>query len=203
MNTFSFFIRGFIIGFSIAAPVGPIGILCIRRTLANGRLTGFLSGLGAASADTMYGAVAAFGLTFITSALVEQAGWLHIIGGLFFLYLGAKTFFAKPSEQAAQTNRSGLLGAYLSTFLLTLANPMTIILFIAIFAGAGLGDANSNTVAGVMVAGVFAGSACWWLGLSLGVGLIRERFASNWMQWVNRISGVIIAAFGLIALFSK
>jgi threonine/homoserine/homoserine lactone efflux protein len=201
MNYTTLFLRGFIIGLSIAAPVGPIGVLCIRRTLAEGRLNGFLSGLGAATADMLYGAVAAFGLTFITDLLVGQADWLRLIGGIFLLYLGIRTFLAKPAERAAQTSRTGLFGSYLSTFFLTITNPMTILSFIAIFAGLRLGDTNGDyTSAAFMVLGVFLGSAAWWLGLSFGVGLLRERFTPAWMAWVNRFSGLIIITFGLLAL---
>ena len=130
----SLLFRGFIIGISIAAPVGPIGVLCIRRTLADGRLAGFLSGLGAATADMIYGAIVAFGITVIMDLLIGQAQWLKFIGGIFLLYLGMRTFLSKPAEQAAQTNSNGLLGAYLSTLFLTITNPMTILSFIAIFA---------------------------------------------------------------------
>jgi len=200
------FLRAFFIGLSIAAPVGPIGVLCIRRTLSEGRLNGFLSGLGAATADMLYGAVAAFGLTFITDVLVGQAGWLRLIGGLFLLYLGIRTFRARPAESAgapAGSNRMDRVGVYLSTFLLTVTNPMTILSFIAIFAGLRLGDAAGDyTSAALTVLGVFLGSAAWWLGLSFGVGLLREKFKPNWMIWVNRSSGLIIAGFGLVALFA-
>jgi threonine/homoserine/homoserine lactone efflux protein len=197
-------LRGFLIGLSIAAPVGPIGVLCIRRTLAEGRLNGFLSGLGAATADMIYGAVAAFGLTFITELLVDQANWFRIIGGIFLLYLGLRTFLAKPADQAAQVSQNGLLGAYLSTFFLTLTNPMTILSFIAIFAGLRLGETNGNYIsAAFMVLGVFLGSAAWWLGLSLGIGLLREKFTPTWMVWVNRLAGAIIIGFGVFAFLMK
>lgn len=194
----STFIRAFIIGISIAAPVGPIGVLCIRRTLANGKLAGFLSGMGAASADMVYGAIAAFGLTAITSLLVEHAIWLRIIGGGFLLYLGIKTFLEKPAGHAAQAEKSGKFGMFLSTFLLTITNPMTILAFAAIFAGTTLGEKVNSPL--VMVAGVFAGSAAWWLALSLGVGTMRGRLTNIHMTWINRISGGIIIAFGVIAL---
>jgi threonine/homoserine/homoserine lactone efflux protein len=203
MNYLPLFLRGFIIGLSIAAPVGPIGVLCIRRTLAEGRLNGFLSGLGAATADMFYGAVAAFGLTFITDLLVGQANWLRLIGGMFLLYLGYKTLLAKPAERAAQASRTGLFGAYLSTFFLTITNPMTILSFVAIFAALRLGDSSGDYAsAAFMVLGVFLGSAAWWLGLSFGVGLLREKFRPDWMVWVNRISGLIIITFGFLALFA-
>lgn len=194
------FLRAFIIGISIAAPVGPIGVLCIRRTLANGKLAGFLSGLGAATADMFYGAIAAFGISAITNTLVDNAFWLKLIGGIFLIYLGVKTFLEKPAEQAAQAKQDGLASMYFSTFFLTITNPMTILSFAAIFAGTMIGKETGSPL--VMVAGVFAGSATWWLTLSLGIGMFRERLTSNHMTWINRISGVIITAFGIFALFS-
>ncbi len=198
-----FLLRGLVIGFSIAAPVGPIGVLCIRRTLAEGRAAGLISGLGAATADAIYGCVAGFGLTFISNILVSQQVWLRLIGGLFLLYLGLRTFLAKPAEQVATTERKSLTGAYLSTFFLTLTNPMTILSFAAIFAGLGLAGASGDYISAVLlVSGVFLGSALWWLTLSGGVGLLRARFKRDWLQWVNRISGIIIASFGLIAVLS-
>jgi threonine/homoserine/homoserine lactone efflux protein len=196
------FFRGLIIGFSIAAPVGPIGILCIRRTLAEGRLAGFLSGMGAASADMFYGAVAAFGLTAVQDLLISQSNWLRIVGGVFLLYLGVKTFISKPSNEAVKSKRRGLFGAYLTTFFLTIANPITILSFLAIFAGLRLGETNGNYLsASMMVLGVFLGSATWWLTLSTGVSLLREKFTPALLTWVNRLAGVIILIFGLAALF--
>lgn len=192
------FLRGFLIGISIAAPVGPIGVLCIRRTLAEGKLKGFLSGLGAASADMLYGAIAAFGLTVVTDLLVENKFWLRLLGGCFLLYLGVKTFLEKPAAHAAQSDQSGYFGAYISTFFLTITNPMTIFSFAAIFAGTMFIGNTSSPI--LLVAGVFAGSATWWLALSFGVGLLRERLDQNLMLWINRGSGLIIIAFGVFAL---
>jgi threonine/homoserine/homoserine lactone efflux protein len=197
----SFFLQGLIIGFSIAAPVGPIGILCIRRTLAEGRLTGFISGLGAASADAVYGTIAAFGLTAISVFLVNQTIWMRLIGGIFLLYLGFQTFQANPVTQAAETRQRGLPSAFISTFFLTLTNPLTILSFTAIFAGLGLGQTRGNlSGAAALVAGVFMGSAAWWLTLSMLVGIFRERFNKNTLVWVNRVAGTIIFLFGLVAL---
>ena len=199
----AFLLRGLAIGFSIAAPVGPIGVLCIRRTLAEGRASGFVSGLGAASADGIYGCIAGFGVTFISNFLVTQQVWLRLIGGVFLCYLGLKTLLAKPAEQAGFAKGNGLVGAYASTFFLTLTNPMTIISFAAIFAGLGLASASGNYVsAGILVSGVFGGSALWWLILSGGVGVFREKVNPQGLQWVNRISGAIIIGFGLFALLS-
>jgi threonine/homoserine/homoserine lactone efflux protein len=197
----TFLLRGLAIGFSIAAPVGPIGVLCIRRTLAEGWAPGLVSGLGAATADAIYGCIAGFGLAFISNFLVSQQVWLRLIGGVFLCYLGIKTLLAKPAEQASLGSGNGLLGGYASTFLLTLTNPMTIISFAAIFAGLGLAGASGNYgSAGILVLGVFIGSALWWLILSSGVGIFRARINSQGLRWVNRISGVIILGFGLFAL---
>ena len=199
----AFLLRGLAIGFSIAAPVGPIGVLCIRRTMAEGRASGLVSGLGAATADAVYGCIAGFGLTFISNFLVSQQMWLRLIGGVFLCYLGIRTVLARPAEQAASAKGNGLLGAYASTLFLTFTNPMTIISFAAIFAGLGLASTPGNYgSAGVLVLGVFIGSALWWLILSGGVGVFRERFNTHGLQWVNRVSGVIIIGFGLFALLS-
>lgn len=198
-----FLLRGLIMGFSIAAPVGPIGLLCIRRTLAEGRVSGFVSGLGAATADAIYCCIAGFGLTFISNILLSQQVWFRLIGGAFLCYLGLKTFLASPAEQAASAKGNGLLSAYVSTFFLTLTNPMPILFFAAIFAGLGVASASGNYLsAGVLVLGVFIGSALWWLILSGGVGVFRAKFSPDRLRWVNRISGIIIMVFGLLALLS-
>jgi threonine/homoserine/homoserine lactone efflux protein len=199
----NFFLRGMIIGFSIAAPVGPIGILCIRRTLAEGPTSGLISGLGAATADALYGFIAGFGLTFISNILISQQIWLRLIGGGFLCYLGLKTFLASPSKQTVSTKGKGLVNAYVSTFFLTLTNPMTILSFAAIFAGLGVGSVSKNYFsAGVLVLGVFIGSALWWFILSRGVGLLGEKFNIHGLGWVNKISGMVIITFGIVALLS-
>ena len=196
----SLFLRAILIGISIAAPVGPIGVLCIRRTLSNGKLAGFLSGMGAATADMVYGAIAAFGLTVLTNLLVKNAFWLQLIGGLFLLYLGIKTFLEKPADRAAQAKQGGYFSMYLSTFFLTITNPITILSFAAIFAGTMIGRNIGSPL--MMVAGVFAGSASWWLALSFGIGLMRDRVNQIHMTWINRISGMIIILFGFFALLN-
>jgi threonine/homoserine/homoserine lactone efflux protein len=199
----SLMLKGLLIGFSIAAPVGPIGVLCIRRTLAQGRAAGLASGLGAASADAVYGCIAGFGLTFISGLLISQQSWLKLIGGAFLCYLGIRTLLAQPAERAAAAGGMGLAGAYTSTFFLTLTNPTTILSFVAVFAGLGLASMGADYAAAAMlVLGVFAGSALWWLLLSGGVGMFRASFDTRAMRWVNRISGGVITAFGLLALVS-
>ena len=198
--------RGLVIGFSIAAPVGPIGVLCIRRTLSDGRSAGFLCGLGAASADAVYGCVAAFGLTTVSGFLVDQQLLLRLVGGVFLLYLGLRTFRERPAEgEAAISGRSygGLAGTYASTFFLTMTNPLTILSFAAIFAGLGLvGEGVGYTSAVVLVFGVFWGSALWWLLLSGGVSLFRTKLDFRALRWVNRASGTLILGFGVAILLS-
>jgi threonine/homoserine/homoserine lactone efflux protein len=193
-------IEGIIIGFAIAAPVGPIGVLCIRRTLAEGRISGLVSGLGAATADALYGSVAALGLTFVTNLLVGGESWLRLVGGAFLVFLGVRTFLAHPAERAAPVGRSGLLGDYASTLFLTLTNPTTILSFAAIFAGVGAGEANVGLSATMLVPGVFLGSAMWWFVLSGAVGLFRAKLSARGLRWANRASGTIITTFGVLAV---
>ena len=196
-------LKGLAIGFSIAAPVGPIGALCIRRTLSDGRAAGLATGLGAATADALYGAVAGFGLAFVAAALTQQQFWLRLLGGLFLLYLGARTFRARPSVTAAPVGGRRLLTTYATTFALTLTNPLTILSFAGVFAGLGLGaTASGYGAAAPLVAGVFCGSALWWLLLSGGISLARRRVTPAGMRWVNRFSGVIILGAGALALLS-
>lgn len=196
-------VRGFVLGFTIAAAVGPISLLCIRRTLAEGRLVGLVSGLGVATADATYGAIAAFGVTAVTDLLVDGRRVLGLVGGLFLLWLAWRTFRAVPGEAARAdgSRRRGLPGAYLSTLGLTLTNPMTILSFAALFVGLGVtgGDATGATL---LTAGVFAGSAAWWVILVGLVGALRTRVTSGGLRRVNLASGVLIGAFAVVALAS-
>jgi threonine/homoserine/homoserine lactone efflux protein len=200
----SVFLRGLAIGFGIAAPVGPIGILCIRRTIVDGRAVGFAAGLGAATADALYGAVAAFGLTLVSSALVGQRAWLQAVGGVFLCYLGARIWMAAPASTSGAARREpGLVSAWATTFALTVTNPTTILSFAAIFAALGLGGgARGYGSASLMVLGVVLGSAFWWLLLSTGVGFLRSAITPAHLRWVNRAAAAVITAFGLGALLS-
>ncbi len=202
----SFFVRGLLIGLSIAAAVGPMSVLCMQRTIYIGQLYGLVSGLGVATADGVYGCIAGFGLTAVTTFLINQQGWIRVIGGLFLVYLGIRTIVTKPAERAASAQANSLPGAYISTFLLTLTNPTTILSFVAIFAGIGVGGEggarNSYLSALLVVAGVFLGSALWWVLLTWGVSLLRTRFTERWLLWINRISGCALFIFGLVALLS-
>ncbi len=193
------FLKGFIIGISIAAPVGPIGVLCIQRTISYGKLNGLATGLGAASADAVYGFVAAFGLTFISNFLVAQQIWFRLIGGGFLIYLGIRAYFSTLDNRTVNTSDPKLAGAYGTTFLLTLSNPMTILSFAAIFSGFGLVDASIHYgSAALMVIGVFLGSASWWLFLSSGTNLFRSRLNER-LSWINKLSGIVITLFGVVA----
>ncbi len=202
----SLFWQGLIFGLAIAAPVGPIGVLTIRRTLVGGLLVGLLSGLGAATADAFYGSVAALGLTAVSTFLIEQQLWLRLFGGLFLVYLGLRAMrqpaMANGLADAPQSDM-GYLAAYTSTFLLTLSNPVTILSFTAVFAGFGLGSQASGAGAGLqLVAGVFLGSALWWLTLCGVVTAVRARLSPTILRLINLASGLILAGFGLALLIS-
>jgi threonine/homoserine/homoserine lactone efflux protein len=197
------FARGVAVGLAIAAPVGPIGVLCIRRTLATGRHMGLATGLGAATADACYGAIAAFGVTVVSSLLLSQQAWIRLIGGLVLCYLGLKTLIAAPAARAAASGGRTMLGAYASSVALTLANPPTILSFAAIFAGLGLGTLQRGpAAAALLVLGVFVGSALWWVILSSAVALVRTRVTTCALRWINRLSGALLVAFGILALAS-
>lgn len=200
MDTASFVVKGLGIGLALAAPVGPMSILCIRRTLRDGLLVGVVSGLGIASADAAYGAIAAFGISAVATALLDLEAALRLIGGLFLLALGGRILIrdSAPAVESAGKAGSRFAGAFLSCFFLTMTNPMTILTFVAIFAGLGLvGSAGDFTAAISLVVGVFAGSFLWWLVICGSVSLLRRRMSPVAITWINRLSGAIIAAFGV------
>jgi threonine/homoserine/homoserine lactone efflux protein len=195
----SLFGQGLVLGFTIAAAVGPISLLVMRRTLAHGQVYGLASGMGVATADAAYGAIAAFGLTAITSVLVGARVALALIGGAFMLYLGWKTFTSRPTEVEEATDRPGLVGAFASIFGLTITNPSTILSFAAIFAGLGV-VGSGGADAALLTLGVFCGSALWWLVLTTAFTLLRTRVTVRGLIWANRISGVVLLWFGVAAI---
>jgi threonine/homoserine/homoserine lactone efflux protein len=201
---FSFFIKGLVFGFSIAAPVGPIGILCIRRSLASGWRAGLLTGMGAATADALYGCVAGFGLASITGMVMGQRVWIQTCGGLFLCGLGLRIFLSGTDQKPVADLPSSAAMGYLSALFLTLTNPMTILSFTAVFAGMGLGGiATGHAAAGWLVAGVFFGSMTWWIILSSVSSLFNARLNAEAMRWTNRISGAVLAGFGLAAVVGR
>lgn len=201
----SYFPRGLLIGLSVAAPVGPMALLCIRRTLAHGRGIGLVSGLGVAMADAIYGGIAAFGLTSISTLLVDVQDVVRLGGGVFLCCLGwsiARTRADRVAEARAGPV-GGVPGAFISTLGLTLTNPATILSFAAIFSGFGVAGGGAGTPsAAVLVAGVFCGSTLWWVILTTGAGRLRESLTSSRLTAINRGFGAVILAFGAIAIFS-
>jgi threonine/homoserine/homoserine lactone efflux protein len=194
---------GLILGFSIAAPVGPIGVLCIRRTLAHGRLAGLLTGLGAATADAFYGSIAAFGLTALASVLVGQGVWLRPAGAVLLGILGWRAWTTRRQTDASPAI-SSLASSYLTSVGLTLTNPLTILSFAGAYAGLGLGTRTSDVAAAAsMVAGVFLGSVLWWVTLTTAVGWLRSRLGPGAMRWMNRISGSILLGFAAVLLVGE
>jgi threonine/homoserine/homoserine lactone efflux protein len=194
----TFLAKGIVLGFSVAAPIGPMGMLCIRRTLSQGALVGFISGLGIATADMLYGFIVGLGLKGVASFLVKSHFWLHLLGGFFLCYLGIQICLSRPETKEIAAQGVSKLKAYFSTFLLTLANPATILSFTAVLAGLGLLESPGGiSSAMILVLGIFLGSTSWWLFLSGGVNLLRSKFSPQAMLWVNRFSGAFIIVFGL------
>ncbi len=192
-------LTGVMLGFAVAIPVGPIGLLCVQQALLKGRAHGHAAGIGAASADTVYGFVAGMSLNLVAGFLQQHRPWLAGAGGLFLLLYGARTLTERPEFKEARVTIRGLAGAYLSTFALTLANPLNILLFAGVFASVGvaaeLADAGQ---AGLLAVGVGLGAAAWWLMLTSVVSAFRTRFDPRLLLWANRASGVVIIAAGLV-----
>jgi len=194
----SVLVAGIILGFCIAAPIGPIAILCIRRTLACGWRSGLATGLGAATADGIYAGVAGFGLTVVTGLLTGHLAIVRALGGAFLVYLGVRTFLSAPPENPGTTGKGTLLQDYASTVFLTLTNPVTIISFAGVFAALGIGGLSGGvSTAVLMVLGIAAGSVAWWLLLVAGTSVLGSRCNTRVLGLVNRIAGVLIVLFGI------
>jgi threonine/homoserine/homoserine lactone efflux protein len=197
------FVRGLVLGLSVAAAVGPMAILCIRRTLAQGQFVGLATGVGIATADGCYSLIAAFGLTFVSDALIEQRLWLEVIGGAFLCYLGLRIACSRPAGTVPATLQvREIAAAYGSGLALTMTNPMTIVAFAVMFAGLGLAEAGSYGGSSLLVLGVFLGSAGWWLVLTTVVRAARDRLTETALAWINLVAGVVILAFGIVAVGS-
>jgi threonine/homoserine/homoserine lactone efflux protein len=196
------FFSGVAIGFAIAAPVGPIGLLCIRRTLAGGVVAGFISGLGAASADTLYAACAAFALTLATAFVARAAPPLHVAGGVVLVILGLRTALASASSPRVESSAPCVsLRAFATTFALTVVNPATLVSFGGVIASGALGSgAPAGPTALLLVGGVFVGSALWWLVLSAAVGSLRRTLTPRLRRAIALASGITLIGFGAWSL---
>ncbi len=199
----SFFFKGLLIGASVSAPVGPIGLLCINRSLTEGRLRGFVSGLGAATADMVFCIIAGFGFTFVSRFLEEQALWISLVGACGLVFLGLRIFFSRPAEKSCAVTGGDLAHIYVSTFVLTLINPVTILFFVALFTSLGVTlthmDYPSLTL---LIMGVLVGAVLWWFLLTGCVSLLHHKLTQETIRWVNRISGTIVMVLGLLAFLS-
>jgi threonine/homoserine/homoserine lactone efflux protein len=194
--------QGIAVGIVIALPVGPVGVLCVRRTLFEGLALGLVSGLGAACADAIFAVIAGFGLTFVRDWLLRYEDWLSAGGGVFLLYLGIGALMKRRAGEPEPLAGEALFGSFASAFALTITNPITILAFAAIFARVGSDAITSYAGISVLVGGVFLGSAVWWLGLSLGISGLRRRTGHFTMGWINRISGAILTLSGAALLIS-
>ena len=196
-------LKGVAIGFLLALPVGPIGVLCIRRTLAEGRRSALSTMLGAATADLVYGAVAVFGVTLVSTFITDHFESIRIVGGIILLYLGIRTFRAHISEEAPTLTMNHHAGNFISTFLLTLTNPLTLFAFAAVFAGFHTVKETSETLTAVlMVAGVFGGSMLWFISLTTATHIFRDFLSRKGLDVINKGAGGFIIAAGLYALLS-
>ncbi len=193
--------KGLVLGFSVAAPVGPIGILCMDRSLRHGKLSGFSTGMGAAAADTVYGAIAAIGIASVMGFLAGYERELRFVGGLLLLIVAWRMYITPPPvfQQRAPGQKRPLLRLFTESFVLTISNPMTILGFMAVYAGLGIQAGNMQEIC-VVLAGVFLGSAAWWLSLSVGTVLLRQKLTPKFLERFSRGAGIMIGIFGLIAL---
>lgn len=196
------FAKSFLLGLAVAAPVGPIGALCINRTLERGFWAGVAGGLGTAIADAVYAVLAALGFAAFAALLARINTPLTLVGGVFLIWLGWRSLQPRPLAIAARVGARDLLSTVASTFVLTITNPVTILFFAAMFAGLGLGDNPDALSAGIVVAGVFLGSLAWWFLLSGIVALLRKRLPQSFARWVALISGGVLIAFGMVAIGS-
>ncbi|WP_138379762.1 LysE family translocator [Luteithermobacter gelatinilyticus] len=192
---------GILIGILVAAPMGPVNIICIRRALAYNAWNGFLVGMGAALADTLFGAVAAFGLSTLTRLILEFNGWFEVCGGIVLLIVGVNIWRKHPHLSDVQDQNGDWVKASIGTFALTITNPMTILGFVALFAGLGLGRLGESLPNALLViAGVFLGSSLWWFALTEGVAHMKKKLSDDHLLWINRLSSVVVIGFGLWAL---
>lgn len=190
--------KGLMAGLAIAVPVGPVNVLCASRTISKGRLSGLMSGFGAATADALYGAIAGFSITFLIDFLEREEFWIRVFGGLLLVGIGIMYFRKPAQEPKPQNDDSSVHSDFTSTLLLTLTNPTTVLSFVAVLAGLGMGGHRAWWLTFLLVGGIFLGSMLWWVILVLLVNRFRDRFDRSAMCWMNRIAGVAIGGFGVV-----
>jgi threonine/homoserine/homoserine lactone efflux protein len=195
-----FLLKGIAVGAVIAVPVGPVGILCLRKALFEGELAGLVAGLGAASGDTMFGIIAAFGLTFVAQGLLGYQGPLRAAGGCYLLYAGARALSRPPEGANRRPGTETLFRSFVSTFALTISNPITVLAFLGIFAALGLDTRATWLAAGLLVAGVWTGSLLWWLLLIHAIGLYRRAIRPHHLALISRGSGLVLFSLGAALL---
>ena len=197
------FLQGVLVGLGASIPLGPIGVLCVQRTLSKGRISGFISGMGAAFVDTFYAALAAIGLAYIQGLFKAHENYFLCFGGLLVIFIGLKIYLTNPVKQIRQTNtKKHRLEDFISVVILTISNPATLFLILGLFALVGLNinvDSGSMTISTVLW-GVFVGAGFWWYSLSTGISLFRKKFRLKQLRMINRVSGIIIMALGLISM---
>ncbi|MBP3356436.1 MAG: LysE family transporter [Rikenellaceae bacterium] len=197
-------LRGIVVGLLVSIPLGPVGVLCIQRTLSKNRRSGFASGLGAATADTLFATVAFFFLSMVVSFIESNMVLVKVVGGICVVIVGVHIFMANPAVQIRRNRagRSNLWQDYISVLLITLANPALVLVFVALFAAFGI-DSTAGLPKGLfMIAGVFGGACSWWFLLTMVVNLVRRKFRPRHLLWINRVSGAVIVILGAAAILS-
>jgi threonine/homoserine/homoserine lactone efflux protein len=199
MKAIELLLRGLIAGLIIAVPVGPVNVLCISRTIKKGWLSGLVSGLGAATADFFYGCIAGFSITFVIQFLVKEEFWIRLVGGILLVLIGVWYYFKRPDSLSKDESGESERSDYVSTLLLTLTNPTTVLSFMAVLASLGLGRERARWLTLFLVLGIFSGSMLWWVVLTGVVNRLRDRFNDRAMLWMNRIAGLAIGGFGVLS----
>ncbi|MGC9375516.1 MAG: LysE family translocator [Bacteroidales bacterium] len=200
-----FLVKGVLVGFVASIPLGPVGVLCIQRTINKGRVSGFFSGMGAATVDSFFALVAALGLTFIINFIEEQHFYIQLFGGGVLIFLGTRIFNTNPIKQIRRhrKKKNKLVEDFFSVLFLTLSNPLAIFLFVAAFAGIGLVTSKDSSIkSSLIIAGVFLGALLWWASLTFFVDLYRKKFRLKQLWWINKIAGILIIVFGVAAMLS-
>ena len=200
MNALDLLLKGMLAGFAISAPVGPVNVLCFSRTLSKGRMAGLISGLGAATADTIYGGIAGFSISFIIIFLLHEEFWIRLFGGMLLITIGIRYYFKKPQLLEDEKRKQATHSDFVSALLLNLTNPTTVLSFLAVLAALGMGQHRSWWLKLLLVVGIFCGAMLWWIAVVLAGSHFRGRFNDRAMLWMNRIAGLAIGGFGIVTL---